>query len=270
MLYQSLNFTVGNHEITLESYIHKDNSCKRDVVLIFPGGGYAMVCCDREGEPIAKAYFEQGLNAFVLDYKVGADCLYPSHLIDASFAIVYLKKHAAELGINPDRIFTVGFSAGGHLAGSLAILHKDPEVLTALAISEGDNKPCGAILSYPVVSALCPTHAGSFEMLTGKSFSDISTEKKEKLSLECHVDNDSSPVFIWHTSKDTLVPMLGSLRLAEAYYNLSRPVSLRIYPYGDHGAALANEVTADGNPDFIQPLAEEWVEASVKWMQTVK
>lgn len=270
MLYQTLNFTLNDHEITLESYIHEDNGFKKDAVLIFPGGGYAMVCSDREGGPIARAYFEHGLNAFVLQYKVGHDCLYPSHLIDASFAIVYLKKHAAELGINPDRIFTVGFSAGGHLAGSLAILHKDPEVLAALEISEGDNKPCGAILSYPVVSARCPTHLNSFEMLTGKSFSDISAEEKEKLSLEDNVDNDSSPVFIWHTSKDTVVPMLGSLRLAEAYYNISRPISLRIYPYGDHGAALANDITAAGNPDYIQPLAEEWVEASVKWMQTVK
>lgn len=270
MLYQTLNFALENHELMIESFIHEDKSVIRDSVLIFPGGGYEMVCHHREGGPVAKAYFEHGLNAFVLDYKVGSDCRYPSHLIDASFAIVYLKEHASELGIDPNRIFAVGFSAGGHLAGSLAILHKDREVLSKLGIKEGDNRPCGAVLSYPVVSAECLTHNRSFEMLTGKSFSDISAEERHKLSLECNVDADSAPLFIWHTSRDTVVPMLGSLRLAEAYYKLERPVSLRIYPYGDHGAALANEITASGNPDYIQPLAEEWVEASVKWMQTVK
>ena len=269
MLKEKLEFTVGNHKITLDTYVSDDKGTKRDAVLIFPGGGYSMVCHEREGEPIALAYFERGLNAFVLHYAVGAEYSYPSHLTDASFAICYLKAHAEELGINKNRIFTVGFSAGGHLSGSMAILHSEERVLRELGIEKGDNKPCGSVLAYPVVSAVCDTHRESFSYLGGKSFDELTEEEKTKYSLELNVSEDSAPVFIWHTSRDTLVPMLGSLRLAEAYYNLARPVSLHIYPYGDHGIALANEVTADGNEDWIQPLASSWVDESVEWMKTV-
>ena len=270
MIFQRLNFTVGAHEILLDCYVNEDKSSLRDGILIFPGGGYAMVCDDREGGPIAEAYFERGLNAFVLHYAVGEDFRYPSHLIDASYAMVYLKKHAQELGIDKDRIFTVGFSAGGHLSGSMAILHADPEVLSSLGIAHGANKPCGSILAYPVVSAMCETHCESFEFLSGKTFDSIPIAERERLSLEMHVSGDSAPVFIWHTSEDPVVPMRGSLRLAEAYYNLGRTVALRIYPYGIHGLALANEITSADNPGFIEPLAEEWVDSSVAWMKTVK
>ena len=270
MLYESLNLTVGNHEVILETFVHEDMSSPRDAVLIFPGGGYSMVCHDREGAPIARAYFEYGLNAFVLHYKVGEGFTYPSQLIDASYAMCYIKRNAEKFGISKDRIFTVGFSAGGHLSGSMAILHNDPEVLATLGISEGDNKPCGSVLCYPVVSALVPTHTPSFEMLTGKAFCDVTDEEKQRLSLECNVNETSAPAFIWHTSEDDLVPMVGSLRLTEAYYDIQRPVALRIYPYGIHGLALSNEITVCDNPGWAEPLAEEWLGASVKWMETIK
>ena len=269
MKIQTLVFNVGDHEINLISYI-EDGSKDRDSVLIFPGGGYEHLSTEREGDAVARAYLDEGLNAFVLHYAVGREYTYPSHLIDASFALCYIKDNAEKYGIKKDRIFTVGFSAGGHLAGSSAILHNDTEVLSYLGIEKGYNRPCGAILAYPVVSALVPTHEHSFEMLTGKNFSDISEEEKLSLSLEKNVDRDSAPLFIWHTSEDPAVPMMGSLRLAEAYYTIGRHVTLHVYPYGSHGIALANEETSLGNPDWIQPLAQGWVKDSVEWMKSLK
>lgn len=264
-----LKFKVLDHEIELHTYVD-DGSKGRDAVLIFPGGGYQNLSVDREGVAVAEAYLERGINAFVLHYAVGNEYNYPSHLTDASFAIVYLKKHADELGIDPERIFTVGFSAGGHLSGSMAVLHKDPEVLSYLGINKGENRPCGAILAYPVVSAKVATHEGSFARLAGKPFADITPEERNKLSLEENVDGDSAPVFIWHTSEDPAVPVIGSLRLAEAYYNIGRHFSLRVYPYGIHGIALANEATSCGHPEWIQPLAAGWVDESVRWIKSLK
>lgn len=266
---ETLVFDLQGHKINFISYV-EDGSRDRDAVLIFPGGGYEHLSIDREGDAIARAYLSEGLNAFVLHYAVGAEYKYPSHLIDASYAILHLKKNAEKYGINKDRIFTVGFSAGGHLAGSTAILHKDAEVLSALGIGKGDNRPCGSVLAYPVVSALIDTHVGSFVRLAGKSFNDITDEERRRLSLEANVDEDSAPVFIWHTSEDQAVPVIGSLKLAEAYYSIGRHFSIHVYPYGPHGIALANEETSLGNPDWIQPLAMGWVVDSVKWMKSLK
>lgn len=269
MIRKSFKFEVLGHEIELHAYI-EENAKGKDAVLIFPGGGYANLSTEREGVAVANAYYERGLNAFVLHYAVGSEYKYPSHLTDASFAITYIKEHSEEFGIDPDRIFTVGFSAGGHLSGSMAILHKDPEVLSYLGINKGDNKPRGSILAYPVVSAKVATHGGSFEMLTGKRFADITEAEREKLSLEANVDEDSAPIFIWHTSADPGVPVIGSLKLAEAYYAMGRTVTLHVYPYGPHGIALANEETSDGNSEWIQPLAQGWVDESVRWIKAVK
>ena len=269
MIRKSFKFEVLGHEIELHAYL-EENAKGKDSVLIFPGGGYEMLSVDREGVSVANAYYERGLNAYVLHYAVGKEYKYPSHLTDASFAFTYIKAHSEEFGINPDRIFTVGFSAGGHLSGSMAILHKDPEVLSYLGINKGDNKPCGSILAYPVVSAQVNTHQGSFVRLADKPFDDMTDTERRRLSLEANVDEDSAPVFIWHTSEDPGVPMLGSLRLAEAYYSIGRAVTLHVYPYGPHGIALANEETSDGNPAWIQPLAEGWVDESVRWIKAVK
>ena len=269
MLVKSLMLDVLGHKVELYAYL-EENAKGKDSVLIFPGGGCEHLSTEREGVAIANAYYKRGLNAFVLHYSVGPEYSYPTHLIEASFAITYIKSHADSFGIDPARIFTVGFSAGGHLCGSTAILHKDPEVLAALGIKKGDNKPCGAVLAYPVVSAKVATHEGSFRRLAGKPFEAITDAERDRLSLEVNVDADSSPTFIWHTSTDNAVPVLGSLRLAEAYYNVGMPVSLHVYPYGVHGIALANEETSCGNSDWIQPLAEYWVDESVRWMKTVK
>ncbi len=269
MIRKSFTFEVLGHEIELHAYL-EENAKGKDAVLIFPGGGYAALSTDREGVAIANAYFERGLNAFVLHYAVGKEYKYPSHLTDASFAITYIKSHSEEFGIDPERIFTVGFSAGGHLSGSMAILHKDPEVLSYLGINKGENKPCGSILAYPVVSAKVNTHRGSFERLAGKPFSEITDAERDRLSLEANVDEDSAPIFIWHTSEDPAVPMLGSLRLTEAYYSIGRAVTLHVYPYGVHGIALANEETSCGNANWVQPLAEGWVDESVRWIKAVK
>ena len=175
MINKTLVFDIMGHKVNFISYVEEESK-DRDAVLIFPGGGYEHLSIEREGDAVARAYLDEGINAFVLHYAVGEEYKYPSHLIDASYAVCYLKENAEKYGINKDRIFTVGFSAGGHLSGSLAILHKDSEVLSALGIEKGDNKPCGSILAYPVVSAIVNTHGGSFERLAGKPFDQISDE----------------------------------------------------------------------------------------------
>ena len=89
----------------------------RDAILVIPGGAYREVCTGREGEPIALDFVAKGYNAFVLGYRVGKEGdVFPKQLLDAAAAMIYIKEHAAELCINADRVFAVGFSAGGHLA----------------------------------------------------------------------------------------------------------------------------------------------------------
>lgn len=255
-------------EVYIDCYV-PEGACNLPAMLVIPGGGYSMVCESREGGPIARAYLKHGFCAFVLNYRVGAAAKYPAPQLDASRAILHIRENAAKYGIDPTRVYAVGFSAGGHLAGSLAILYKDKAIVDALGIEVGANRPDGCVLSYPVVSALMNTHLGSFVNLLGKEFELLSEEEKHRVSLEANADADSAPLFIWHTAEDKSVPPCGSLALCRRYIELGLPVSLHLYPYGPHGIGLATEETCADNPAFIQPLAAEWVDSSVAWIKSL-
>ncbi|MBQ8371648.1 MAG: alpha/beta hydrolase [Clostridia bacterium] len=269
MKHERIFLDKSDDRVYIDTYVADDTGFKREAMLVIPGGGYQMVCYWREGEPVALRYFAEGFNTFVLSYRVNGD-RYPSQLLDASRAIVYLKDHADELGIDPEKIYACGFSAGGHLAGSLAILHKDREVLDTLGVPMGYNRPRACVLCYPVVTAAHDTHGGSFLSLVGKPVDEFTEDEKKKYSLERNVDSDSAPVFIWHTAEDQAVPPVGSLMLAKEYIDAKIPVALHLYPYGPHGIALGNKITVSDNPDFIQPMAEGWVDESIEWLRSLK
>ena len=244
----------------------------RPAILVIPGGGYHGVCTEREGEPIALAFIQKGYNAFVLNYRVGKEGdVFPKQLLDAARAMVYIKDNAEKYSTNPKRVFVTGFSAGGHLTGSVATMFDYDEVKSELGEDYLKVKPTGAFLCYPVVSAMeSETHVGSFENLLGKSISEFTDDEKRRYSLEYSARENSAPMFIWHTAEDELVPLAGSLALAKRMIELKLPVKVSVYPYGTHGVALANEITKCGNPKWVQPMAEGWIAEAAEFAKTLK
>ena len=252
----------------IETYVNTDSrKDPRDAILVIPGGGYHTVCLDREGECVAVAYASRGVNAFVLNYRVGEGVHYPNQLLDAAKAMAYIKENAEKYHINPDRVFAVGFSAGGHLCATLATLHGEAEEL--LGLPKGVARPRGVVLSYPVITALAPTNEASFQNLLGKPFSEITEEEKKHLSIEENITADTPPAFIWHTAEDKTVPPMGSFRLAEAYALCGVPVEMHLYPYGPHATAVGTYISSGGNPDYIDSKIAEWIPESVAFMKTV-
>jgi len=248
--------------------VHSANApAPTPAILVIPGGGYGIVCSDREGAPIAEAFVRHGYTAFVLNYRTGEGHHYPEQLIDAARAMAYIRTNCVKLGVSPERVFAVGFSAGGHLVGSLSTGHKMAEEL--LGLPENFTRPTGSIYAYPVSSTVCATHVASFKNLLGKPVSDFTEEEIGIHSIDLAVTSDAPPAFIWHTAEDEVVPVYGSLRLAEAYIKAGVPLSLHIYPYGTHGVALGNEETLSGNERWLQPLAAGWVDYAVEFMKTV-
>lgn len=268
MLTQRVYFTEDKRAY-IDCYIADIKNLCRDAMLVIPGGGYLNVCHEREGEPIALAYLAKGYNAFVLNYRVGnpADT-YPTQLLDACRAVLHIKENAEKYNIDPNRVFAVGFSAGGHLAGSLALMTDDKLVLDTLGVTKDMLAIKGAVLAYPVVTALMNTHRASFERLSGYGFDDIPKEQKEKYSLETHVKEGATPLFIWHTAEDKAVPPCGSLALAQKCVESYVPVSFHIYPYGCHGSALADKFT-NYSSEAIQPLAQNWLNESVDFLNSI-
>ena len=268
MIFQRIDFTSVSAAY-LEAYIHSPHAelkiGKRKSIIVCPGGGYEGLS-EREAEPIALKYFAEGLNAFVLRYSVRGEAANFKPLIEACLAIKYLRENADELYVDPTNVFITGFSAGGHLAASAGTLWHIDEVKAHIGDADPEIcKPTATILCYPVITNNEKyRHKGS--ILTVNGYRDVK-EEMDRFSLDERVDEKTAPAFIWHTAKDSVVPVQNALLYATALAARRIPFELHIHPNGDHGLALCNEETRSQNPGFVIPYNEDWINYAIKWIK---
>ena len=233
---------------------------KRKAVLICPGGAYCY-CSSREGEAIALYYLARGFNAFVLRYTTRREGgKYPIQLIQASQCMQLIRNNAERFHVDPEKVFVVGFSAGGHLAASLGTMWHKKFIREELGIEYGVNKPTGMVLGYPVITSGKYAHRGSIDALANLP-SATDPDYLNEVSLEKQVSKKTVPAFVWHTFTDTTVPVMNSLLLTEAMAKKKVPFELHVYPYGGHGQSLCNPIVGSN-----LSYCEGWIEQSVKWM----
>ena len=252
--------------IYMDAYIaDKVPNKKRSALLIIPGGGYSCVCADREGYPIAEAFIPYGFNAFILNYYTGKSIPFPIQTIQAATAIKNIKENAEEYGIDPDRVFVVGFSAGGHLAACTATMWNSPDIYEAIDATKEDIRPTGAMLIYPVITP--QYHEYSFKNLV--HYAGAGEQTLSALSVDKRVTSESAPVFIMHTSDDSVVDVRNSLVYAEACKKAGVQFEMHIYPSAPHGVALSNEITSTGRPEWENKRIAEWVRLASEWSNTL-
>lgn len=210
---------------------------KRPAVVVVPGGGYSMVS-KREAEPIAFAFLNRGFHAFILTYTVAGEAgePYPEQLLEVASAVDYVRKHAEELKVNPKEIFVVGFSAGGHLTGNLAVEHQNVSEKYGKPL---DCKPTAVGLCYPVISKI-HGHQYSYEQLLYGYSEEAQAELLKTLNLNESVSEQTPPAFIWATATDKAVPPDNALRYAMALDKQGIDYELHIYPRCGHGVSTAD------------------------------
>ena len=270
MVYKRVYLFPDDKDVYLDVYAaDRIEGFTRNAILVIPGGGYGTVCADREGEPIGMAFMPYGYNAFVLHYSVNRKKVFPAQLIEASLAMKHIKDHAEEYNIDPKKVYVTGFSAGGHLAGSLGVMWHKEEIYKAIDMPYGYNRPTGMMLIYPVVTGVeTYSHLPSFYNLLG---TDTPDEKQLiACSLEQNVNEQSVPLFIVHTSNDQLVDVRNSLCLAEKYRENGMIFEMHIYPDAPHGVALGNEITKCGVNKFGNEAISKWVEHAAKWAGSIE
>jgi len=237
----------------------------RKLVLVCPGGGYGFTS-DREAEAIALQFLAMGHHAAVLRYSV-APAKYPTALLEVAKSIQLIREHAQEWYVDVNKIVVEGCSAGGHLAASYGVYWSESFVAQALGISDAQTaeevlKPNGLILSYPVITSGEFAHRGSFVNLLG----DKQEELNDAMSLEKHVNEKVPPVFIWHTFTDGAVPVENSLLFAAALRRANISTEFHMYPAGEHGLSLANELTVNPDGYGYQPDCSSWIGLAKTWL----
>ncbi len=232
----------------------------RPAVLILPGGGYEFTY-EGEAEPIALKYLSHGFCAFILDYSV-KPAVFPQALLEVFTVIKFLRENASVYGVDVNRIFVCGFSAGGHLAACSGTLWNHSCLDGFLEGERRLYRPDALVLSYPVI---LPQHRGSFLSLLGGE-ENITEDALRLLSLENQVTKETPPTFLWHNSDDRCVPVESSLAFGMALSRHRIPFEMRIWETGGHGVCFGNYVTKKCY-DTDSPLAcHEWVEESVRFL----
>jgi len=219
------------------------------LMVVFPGGGY-NVCAEAEGMAAVEFYHDAGYATVYVQYRTQLHSarmpLGKGPLLDAVQAMNRL--HESDLAFDRNRVAAVGFSAGGHLLGSLLI--HGPAVETPPTLL-----PRAVILSYPVVSSGRYRHGGSLHNLCGD---DESNPDREFFSLEKQVRPGLPPFFLWHTSEDKAVPAQNTLFFAQALGEAGVPYELHIFPRGPHGIFMGSE-------DY--PETKIWPSLSLTWLK---
>lgn len=236
----------------LDVYV-PEKKAGRQAVVILPGGGYNHRA-QHEGKGYAEFFNEHGITAFVCQYRVYPH-RFPLPLLDARRAMRYVRHHSAEYGIDINKVYIMGSSAGGHLAALTSTYNKPIEFEGVDEIDNQPFRPDGQILCYPVIALLGNdiAHFGSGRHLLG----DLHAELGETLSPHLIADSSAPRAFIWHTFEDRGVPPTNSLAYAKRLIEQGVNVELHIYPQGAHGQGLAKHI----------PHTHAWTRELLEWLQ---
>ena len=225
-------------------------------IVVCPGGGYGGLAMDHEGHQVARLLTSRGIAAFVLKYRLGPRYRHPAMLQDALQAMRYVRWNADELRVRRDRIGVMGFSAGGHLASTVATQFDRGAPSPAAPIDGVDSRPDFAVLAYPVIVFGEPiTHQGSMRNLLGES---PAADLVRQLSSEKQVTAETPPTFLFHTSEDTGVVPENSVQFYLALRRAGVPAELHIFEKGRHGVGLAPGDAA----------LRMWPELLLTWLRT--
>jgi acetyl esterase/lipase len=220
-------------------------------VVVCPGGGYTHLAYDKEGTRIAEWLNLRGITAFVLTYRLAPRYHYPAPILDGYRSVRWVRSHAREYNIDPDRIGMWGFSAGGHLVGVVGTHFDNGDAQASDPIDRLSDRPDFVISSYggltlqsgvakpTAMSALLGEHA--------------SQQLKDDMSPDLHVTAKTPPYFLYATTTDEAVPVLSSVVFYTALVRAGVPAEMHIFQQGPHGTGLAQSYPAlSAWPDLLE------------------
>lgn len=211
----------GNYKPSIRVFLPAPELATGRVVVTCPGGGYTHLAYNHEGYDWAPYFNKQGIALVVLKYRMPRGGHKEVPFADAEEALKMVRDSADVWNVNPNDVGIMGFSAGGHLASTIAT-HSSPKV-----------RPDFQILLYPVITMdKGYTHMGSHNSLLGEN---ASAELEELYSNEKQVTKDAPRAFIGYSDDDKVVPPANGVNYYLALNKAGVPATLHVYPSGGHG-----------------------------------
>lgn len=269
-----------------DSQIRYKKYKKKSAMIICPGGAY-LIHATKEGEPVAVEFMQRGFQCFVLRYSIGTDrehpgtginqnAKYPVQVLQIMEAMHLIQEHADEWQIDRKQIFVSGFSAGGHVAASLAVRWNDPALLRQLYFQPKGNelKPAGAILGYPM---LCLNQESYMETVdqgiqenTKLLYQTIfhtefpNEQQRESVNLMNYISKDSAPAFLWNCIDDPVVFYRNAIDYVDKCRENGVSCEYHLFAQGGHGLSVNSELTVMDEKE-INLSVTQWKELAVAW-----
>lgn len=210
----------GGVELSLTLFGTENGSTgPRPAILFFHGGAWTV------GSPVqfypwAQHYADLGWVAISAEYRINGRHRSNAFdaVADARAAYLYLQQHAAELGIDPERIILAGGSAGGHLAAAVA--------MTPWPRRDDVPAPAALVLFNPALDTVYDEEVGIAHLFDGRG---------EQISPIHHISPGLPPVFIVHGMEDELVPITDSREFCERMIATGNRCDLSEYGGVGHG-----------------------------------
>lgn len=229
---------------TLTWYPPPHGSSNGTAVIVAPGGSYLGLAGILEGTEPASWFTTRGVTAFVLQYRVGSHARLPIPLFDGARAVRFVRAHAAQFHIDPNRIGMMGFSAGGHLTAMTAVQATPGNPEATDPVERVSSRPDFIILAYPWLEGmqLMPNgHSQYCDFAISTTHLPCHPQDYVRFNPLLYVTAKAPPTFMYLTSDDGLVPPEGALRFYEELWERHIPVEMHIFEPGGHGSGLGGD-----------------------------
>lgn len=197
------------------------------------------------GVPLLSRMADCGYVCAIVEYRHSGIAAFPAPVIDARNAVRFLRSHADEYQIDPDRMILAGSSSGGHTAVYGGLRHNDdtdenmfPGVSAEVSGIINYYGSCSFMFDYSNPSTPNHLKADSPEGLEAGGI-DLSENEKMKraMSAECNIHEDTriAPMLIFHGTKDRTVHPECSVRLHDQMIRTGHECELVLLKGADHG-----------------------------------
>ncbi|HEU4960257.1 MAG TPA: alpha/beta hydrolase [Sphingomonas sp.] len=264
--HNTMNGPAGHRQLWLTGIpepivaVYRPKNPDGRALMTIPGGGYHFVSVQNEGIEVAETFVPEGITVFVLAYRLpgeGWANRWNVPLQDAERAMRLIRANAAKYRIDPDTLGIVGFSAGGHLAASLATSYDDKVYDPVDAADTLSAKPRFAGLIYPVINSVLGSSGGTYANLLGP---DPDPAIRARYETDKRVTPETPPLFLAQALDDGTVDPRNSLAMLEAARAAKVPVEAHLFEKGGHGFGPKRAA-----PDAL--TAKLWPELFSAWMR---
>jgi acetyl esterase/lipase len=258
-IWSGIKGTYTQQRARLDVYLPEEDGKKHPAVIICPGGSYCYLGICNEGYEVAEWFQQKGVAAFVLHYRTGLlGNHYPTMIQDLQRSIQLVREHADAYAIDSAQVGLMGFSAGGHLAGTAGIYYGE-NFMSPLDITPSVSlRPAFVAMIYPVVTMHEPLvhHKSRRNLLTRHP----SEELIQKMSLEENLHPGVPPVFILACKDDKTVDVGNTQLFVRNLKEKGLPHEAHIFDKGNHGFGLYPAQGTD---------SEDWINLFWVWMNKV-